>query len=133
MRVKFLAQGNNSNTGVATPGIKCGTFRLPGCSWCPNHFAILPHFFFHIHTHTQTLTHTHTHIFIHTHSNIPRTFHMPAYNWICWQRRRQRPTGIFWHWDKSFAPLCAFSYKEYSSGLQVPPEGTPVQPWSPPH
>ena len=36
MWVKFLAQGNNSSTKVATPGIEPETFRLPG--QCPSHW-----------------------------------------------------------------------------------------------
>ena len=32
--IKFLAQGNDNNIKVTTPGIKPGTFQVPG--WCPN-------------------------------------------------------------------------------------------------
>ena len=46
MRVKFFAQGNNSNNIVATPGIEPTAFRLVGR--CSDHLAMLPHVYAHV-------------------------------------------------------------------------------------
>jgi len=66
MWVKFLAQGNNSNTKVATPGIKPTTFQSVG--QCPDHLAKLAHTHTHTHIHTHT-EHMHTHSLVTTHES----------------------------------------------------------------
>ena len=69
MWVKFLAQGNNSNTKVATPGIEPTTFRSVG--QCPDHLPKLAH------TQQQHTAHIHTHNNIqhtYTHNNIQHTY-----------------------------------------------------------
>jgi len=73
----FFAQGNNSNTKVATPGIKPGAFQLPG--WCPNHFAILPQ---HTCIHTRTYIHAYINTYTYTRACTLTCINMHRYQWF---------------------------------------------------
>jgi len=65
MWVKFLAQGNNSNTEVATPGIEPTTFRL--VDWCSDYLVKLAQTHIRTCTHARTQAHTYTNIHTHLH------------------------------------------------------------------
>ena len=89
---KFLAQGNNINTKVATLGIKSGVFWLPGqclSHSTQTHYTNM-HAPKHTHTHTptrlRTRTHTlhttqHGHACIPTHTYTSTCTYIPHFIW----------------------------------------------------